>query len=99
MTFQTKPFYILLKLLLNSVIPLHNSLADLFENRLAVAKELGASRTLLIKRGESSQEVANKVTSLLGAMPDKTIECTGTESAIQTGIYVRMKFIGFKLSY
>lgn len=62
---------------------------DLFESRLEKAKELGADFTLQIVRGESAQDTAKKISETIGAMPDRTIECTGAESAIQTGIYVR----------
>lgn len=61
---------------------------DLFQSRLEVAKNLGADYVVKIERGVSPQDVAKEVTSLLGDMPDRTIECTGAESAIQTGIYV-----------
>jgi len=54
-----------------------------------MAKTLGADYTLTIDKSDSSQATANKVIELLGCMPDRTIECTGAESAIQTGIYVR----------
>ncbi|XP_076817847.1 sorbitol dehydrogenase-like [Clavelina lepadiformis] len=60
---------------------------DLFQNRLDMAKKLGADYILKIERGKSPQDVAKQVEELLGVMPDRTIECTGAESAIQTGIY------------
>lgn len=62
-------------------------ITDLFENRLQKAKELGADYILQIKRGESAQDTAKRITETLGVMPDRTIECTGAQSAIQAGIY------------
>ena len=53
-----------------------------------MAKVLGADHVIKIERGTVPQDVAKNVTSLLGDMPDRTVECTGAESAIQTGIYV-----------
>lgn len=38
--------------------------------------------------GESAQDTAARIIEEIGAMPDITIECSGAESAIQTGIYV-----------
>ena len=72
------------------VITVVNSLVfvDLFQGRLEMAKVLGADHVIKIERGVSPQDVAKEVQALLGDMPDRTIECTGAESAIQTGIYV-----------
>ncbi|KAM8987414.1 sorbitol dehydrogenase isoform 2-T2 [Guaruba guarouba] len=57
-----------------------------------VAKMMGAAAvvitdfTILVKN-ETPQEVASKVESLLGCMPEITIECTGVQACIQAGIY------------
>ena len=53
-----------------------------------MAKKLGADHVIKIERSVSPQDIAKQVKGLLGDMPDRTIECTGAESAIQTGIYV-----------
>ncbi|OBS82287.1 hypothetical protein A6R68_23717, partial [Neotoma lepida] len=58
----------------------------LSSSRLAKAKEVGADFTLHIAK-ESPLEVASKVESMLGSKPDVTVECTGAESSIRTGIY------------
>ena len=62
--------------------------SDLFESRLEKATQLGADHVIKIERNQTPQDVAKEVEKLLGGMPDRTIECTGAESAIQTGIYV-----------
>ncbi|KAF3686495.1 Sorbitol dehydrogenase [Channa argus] len=62
-------------------------ITDLFSERLTVAKELGADFQLNVKRGDEPQQLAKSVTDLLGAQPQITIECTGSESSIQTAIY------------
>lgn len=54
---------------------------------MAKAKEVGADFTLQVAK-ESPLEVASRVESMLGGKPEVTIECTGAESSIQTGIYV-----------
>ena len=67
-------------------------ISDLFQGRLEMAKSLGADHVIKIERAASPQDVATEVKTLLGDMPDRTIECTGAESAIQTGIYVSLLF-------
>lgn len=61
-------------------------ISDLSADRLKKAKELGADFAVQVQR-EAPQELAQKVEGLLGCMPEITIECTGAESCIQTGIY------------
>ena len=60
---------------------------DLSASRLTKAKEVGADFTIQVGK-ETPQEIASKVESLLGSKPEVTIECTGAESSVQTGIYV-----------
>lgn len=60
---------------------------DLSASRLQAAKEMGADFTIQIKN-ETPQEVAAKVKSLLGCMPEITVECTGVQACIQASIYV-----------
>lgn len=59
---------------------------DLSASRLSRATEAGADFTIQISK-ESPKEVAQKVEAVLGCKPEVTIECTGAESSIQTGIY------------
>ena len=59
---------------------------DLDEGRLKKAKELGADFTIKVE-SRDGKEVANKVMECLGPA-DQTVECTGAESSIHTGIYV-----------
>ncbi|XP_026565623.1 sorbitol dehydrogenase [Pseudonaja textilis] len=61
-------------------------ISDLSAPRLEKAKEIGADSTIQVK-GQSPEVLARMVESLLGCMPDITLECTGAESCIQTGIY------------
>ncbi|XP_013112382.1 sorbitol dehydrogenase [Stomoxys calcitrans] len=60
---------------------------DLVQQRLDVAKELGATHTLLMKREDVAEEVAQQVQQLMGVMPDKTIECCGAETTTRLGIF------------
>ncbi|XP_064932409.1 sorbitol dehydrogenase isoform X1 [Columba livia] len=59
---------------------------DLSASRLQKAKEVGADFTIQVTT-ETPQEVASKVEALLGCMPEMTVECTGVQACIQTGIY------------
>uniref|UniRef100_A0A670KNC2 Sorbitol dehydrogenase n=1 Tax=Podarcis muralis TaxID=64176 RepID=A0A670KNC2_PODMU len=61
-------------------------ITDLSAPRLEKAKEIGADFAVQIK-SESPEEVAHLVEQALGCMPDITVECTGAQAAIQTGIY------------
>ncbi|RVE74457.1 hypothetical protein OJAV_G00022390 [Oryzias javanicus] len=62
-------------------------ITDLFPDRLAKAKEVGADFQVTVDKNDSPQQLAKKVEDLLGAQPQITIECTGAESCIQTSIY------------
>lgn len=60
---------------------------DLAENRLKLAKTLGADHTLLVNTG-NPEELATRVDELLGGSADITIECCGAEPSIRLGIFV-----------
>ena len=61
--------------------------SDLDENRLEFAKSLGADMTFKIT-SRDAKEVAALINREFGQV-DKTIECTGAESSVQTAVYVR----------
>ncbi|XP_033022929.1 sorbitol dehydrogenase isoform X1 [Lacerta agilis] len=61
-------------------------ITDLSAPRLEKAKEIGADFAVQVK-SESPEEVAHLVKQALGCMPDITVECTGAQACIQTGIY------------
>lgn len=63
-------------------------ITDLVQQRLDVAKELGATYTLLMKRDESAEAVAKQIENIMGVMPDKTVECCGAETTTRLGIFV-----------
>ncbi|KAM9639012.1 sorbitol dehydrogenase isoform 3-T3 [Morphnus guianensis] len=57
-----------------------------------VAKMMGAAAVVITDftiqvKNETPKEVASKVESLLGCMPEITVECTGVQACIQAGIY------------
>jgi len=61
------------------------AITDLDENRLNMAKSLGADEIFKIE-SRDSKEVAAMIKNNFGES-DQTIECTGVESSMQTGIY------------
>ncbi|KAG6924014.1 sorbitol dehydrogenase [Chelydra serpentina] len=61
-------------------------ITDLSAARLEKAKEIGADFTHQIKK-ETPKDMACMVQDLLNCMPDITVECSGAEASIQTGIY------------
>ncbi len=54
-----------------------------------MARHLGASQTFLCQSGRSGEENAKEVVALFKdqRQPDITIECSGAESSVATGIY------------
>jgi len=62
-------------------------ITDIMDNRLEVAKSMGADYTYKATRGKTAEEMAADVKELLGGeMPDITIECSGVESSVRFGI-------------
>ncbi|XP_042226141.1 sorbitol dehydrogenase-like isoform X2 [Homarus americanus] len=58
---------------------------DITENRLRVAKEMGADYTILVDTNDA-EKLAQQVKEVMGGMPDKTIECSGAETSVRLGI-------------
>lgn len=74
-------------------------ITDLDENRLAMAKNLVPRvRTVQIQKADDAQQSAERVKSALGAEAKLVIECTGVQSSIHTGIYVRSHPTPFPLT-
>lgn len=63
-------------------------ITDLVQQRLDVAKELGATHTLLLKRDQTAEETAVLVQKTMGGQPDKSIDCCGAESSARLAIFV-----------
>ncbi|KAH8271400.1 hypothetical protein KR018_008652 [Drosophila ironensis] len=62
-------------------------ITDLLQQRLDVAKELGATHTLLLKKDQSAEETADLVRKTLCGEPDKSIDCCGAESSARLAIF------------
>ncbi|XP_050575501.1 sorbitol dehydrogenase-like isoform X1 [Bombus affinis] len=61
---------------------------DLSQNRLDLAKKLGADAILLTTREDSESKTAEKIIQLLGEEPDATIDACGAQSMIRLAILV-----------
>ncbi|XP_019620327.1 PREDICTED: sorbitol dehydrogenase-like [Branchiostoma belcheri] len=59
---------------------------DINAKRLEVAQQMGAHVTVHVT-SRDSQAMADQVVRALGGHADVTIECSGAEAAVQTGIY------------
>lgn len=64
-------------------------ITDLVQQRLDVAKELGATHTLLLQRDQPAEETVKVVHQTMSEAPDKSIDCCGAESSARLAIFVR----------
>ncbi len=62
--------------------------SDLVDNRLQVAKELGADHILKVDTSATVEDLAKQVAQILGVMPDASIECSGAETSVKLAILV-----------
>lgn len=63
---------------------------DLDENRLEMAKKLVPRiRTVKVNREDDAKGLGKRIVDVLGTETELVLECTGVESSIQAGIYVR----------
>ncbi|XP_072017829.1 sorbitol dehydrogenase-like isoform X2 [Amphiura filiformis] len=62
------------------------AIIDIAQNRLDMAKQLGVDYPLLVNT-KDSLEMAKKVHTAMGCEPNITIECSGAEQSVQTGVY------------
>lgn len=70
-------------------------ITDIDENRLRMAKDLVPRvRTVQVEREQKAEEVAGEIKKALGREAKLVIECTGMESSIHAGIYVRLPVQG-----
>lgn len=72
-------------------------ITDLVQQRLDVAKELGATHTLLLTRDQTAEETAELVCKKMTAAPDHSIDCCGAESSARLAIFVSQPVEHLKL--
>ncbi|CAO1409873.1 unnamed protein product [Diamesa serratosioi] len=61
-------------------------ITDLVQNRLDVAKELGADYTLLIQKDDKEEDIVKKIHTMIGCEPDKTVDCSGAEATVRLAL-------------
>jgi len=61
-------------------------IVDLVQDRLDVAKELGADYVIKINPDDDTNKVVENIKAQLGDAPDVTIECSGAESSVKLAI-------------
>lgn len=61
-------------------------ITDITDSRLTVAKQMGADFVLNVA-GKDPKSLATEVASMLGGLPDSSIECSGAEASTRLGIY------------
>lgn len=54
-------------------------ITDLLDDRLEVAKKLGADLTLKIGKEDKEEDIVKNIHGLMGGAPDKAIDCSGAE--------------------
>lgn len=64
-------------------------ITDLVQERLNVAKELGATHTLLLGRDDKAEDIKERIHKIMSESPDRSIDCCGAESSTRLAIYVR----------
>lgn len=63
---------------------------DLDGGRLEVARGLVSRvRTVLVQKGERPEDIGGRIVEALGQEAKVVLECTGVESSVHSGIYVR----------
>ncbi|XP_055314913.1 sorbitol dehydrogenase-like isoform X5 [Sitodiplosis mosellana] len=55
-------------------------ITDILDERLKLAKELGATHTLIVSRDLKEEDLVKKVHDILGTAPDVSIDCSGLEA-------------------
>jgi L-iditol 2-dehydrogenase len=62
-------------------------LFDINEERLKLAKKIGADHTVLVTRDTKEEEMVNKRHQLFGKEADITIECSGAPSSLRMSLF------------
>lgn len=63
-------------------------ITDMVEGKLEIAKSLGATYTMLVKKDMTEESLVKQVHEIMGSAPDKAIDCCGGESTSRLAILV-----------
>lgn len=61
------------------------------ENRLSLAKKMGADHTVLLTKDCDEKNVVAEIHQLLGKEPDKSVDCSGAQLSVRIAIQVNDK--------
>lgn len=61
------------------------------ENRLSIAKKLGADDTYLVRKERSETDVVADIQAIFEDEPDRTIDASGAQASIRLAILVSLK--------
>ncbi|XP_037922946.1 sorbitol dehydrogenase-like isoform X1 [Hermetia illucens] len=61
-------------------------ITDMVEGKLEIAKSLGATYTMLVKKDMTEESLVKQVHEIMGSAPDKAIDCCGGESTSRLAI-------------
>ena len=70
-----------------------NTLPDIDDHRLAIAKQYGADYAVNVSDCGSALEVAQRVQDVMGDAPDLSFECSGSDVSLAACIHVSYGFI------
>lgn len=65
--------------------------SDIVQNRLNVAKQLGADYTVLVQKDDSDETLVKKIVNTLGQQPDISLDCSGAEICVRTAVQVNAR--------
>lgn len=61
---------------------------DIIENRLKMAKKLGADATYLVQKDKPEEHVVADIHEIFGDEPNRTIDASGAQASIRLAILV-----------
>jgi len=64
---------------------------DIVENRLNVAKKLGADATYLVQKDRAEKDVIADIHKIFEGEPNRTIDASGAQASIRLAIFVSLK--------
>lgn len=70
---------------------------DVIEHKLKVAKELGATCTVLVQKNDTDETMVKKIIKTLGQQPDISVDCSGAEMSVRIAVQV-LYLLPYKIS-
>ncbi|EFN71779.1 Sorbitol dehydrogenase [Camponotus floridanus] len=74
-------------------------ITDILENRLKMAKKLGADDTYLLQKDKSEKDVVADIHAIFDDEPNRTVDASGAQASIRLAILVSFKIYTFITDY